>query len=71
MPYISINSPRGFQTYDTTEEFLKGNSKGIMMIVTGEVPTGHITLDDGYGNMVIYSAEVLRQSIITIGGMKK
>jgi hypothetical protein len=70
MPYISINSPRGFSTFDTTKEFLEENSREIMLIMTGEEQHGHLTLDDGYKNVVIYSAELLRQSIVTIGGIK-
>jgi hypothetical protein len=71
MPYISVNSPRGFQTHDTDEGFLKDNSKAIMLMITGEMPHGHLTLDDGYGNMVVYGSELLRQSVVTIGGLKK
>jgi hypothetical protein len=71
MPYININSPRGFQSFDVTEEFIKENSCEIVSMVGGASESGMLSLDDGYGNLVVYGAEVLRQSVITFGGRKK
>jgi len=71
MPYININSPRGFQSFDVTEEFIKENCGEIISMVSGASEGGMLSLDDGYGNIVVYGVEVLRQSIVTFGGLKK
>lgn len=71
MPYISINSPRGEQSFDVTQAYIDEHADSILQMVGGGMEAGKLILADGYGNLVAYGPELLRQSIITFGGVDK
>jgi len=70
MPYISITSPRGHRTFDVDEKTGKELFDVVHKMLMDSDVDGNIRLNDGYNNIVMYSAQLLRESEITFGGFK-